>query len=230
MRLKVIVKTSSVILFFFILFIFSEVIYTLNNPERIQYCQYFLIKYHISRTIRYAEKGHVEKSINNLFQAAKIAIKLSESQQSENFYPTYNKPKMGIPNVNNLHKDLADYLSGIEKPKLEKPYPFVYMAKIFYYLALIAYKNQEYALVERFLQTSVLLASNYATSHVELANFYQRMGEIDKSKSAYEFCFEFEYPKDYCKYYFNLNFETNTTPEVGFLENDVAIHYIQAEN
>jgi len=219
-------KFFLLILFFILLILASESIYIIRNRPDVTH-HYFINYHHLTKAKSLASKNLSQQAINELVKSANSGIKLVKKQYKD-FIPGDFEAKINIPQENsNLQNDIISYIGSLDKLQIGKPYTEVYLSKIFYHLALIAHKNLEPNLSEKFFQTSIYLAPEYGTSHIELANLYLRQGDVEKSKLAYDFCSKFDYPKDYCFAYFKKNFNTKTTEEVGFLREDVEKHYLK---
>ena len=215
-KLTKIILISLLILFTLML---SETIYILNNRPSI----FSVLYIHASKY--YATKGNYSSVILSLSNAARLGIK-DQSQAYPEFIPHGFAPNIYSQDADeNLKQAIVSYVKLMEIPSTKDTDILVYTSKIYYFLAIISYKSNDYDKAERYLQTSVYLTPENSPSHVELANLYLTLGEKEKAREAIYFCLNFRFPKNPCEYYIKNNLEEGVAEPVGFKQEDVQKTY-----
>ena len=221
MSRKIQKKIFKVIILFLIVVVFialSEVIYIIKN--RPVYYVNFLSSYYITKVQSYSEKTNITKTFFFLEKAADL--KISEQKK---FYsgliPDYDT-KIPLDHLNNVtvYGKYTDYLLTQNLDDLAE-YDSFNLARVFYMIGLMAYRNNQSEMIIPSWQTAIYLAPEWSYFHLELTNYYLYLGDIEKAKSKLDYCLEFSYPRQHCNNYLKkLNEEMviDYSDKVGFWE------------
>jgi len=203
---------------FLLLLTLSEAIYIFNNKP-----EYFVL-YYLKRAKASAENSEAQEAMNFLLKAAKINIRYNAKHYSQ-LIPSNYDLNFGLPKSNpRLNQAYLDYIQNLNLGSLtrsgEKD-----LAKIFYTLGLLAYKNNQAGLVSPLWQTAVYLSPELSHLHVELANFYLNLGDRQKAEILLSYCLKFEYPIKHCQEYLDYILSPGEPNEIGFLEGEFNRYY-----
>ena len=198
----------------FILIALSEILYILNNkPELIS-------KYYMRHAINSSINSNYQKSVINLIKAANYEIKFQSKKYGNTIPEDYNLKIL----FSYENKEFIEVLSS-KLVELNIDFDQYWPAEIFYKLGLIAYNESEFDIAELFLQTAVYIEPDLSHYHVELANYYLTLEEIDKSATVLKYCLNFKSPVKHCQDYYESSFSMNHPEEVGFLEKELEKYY-----
>lgn len=198
-----------------ILILLSEGLYILKNGSPA------ITRYFIEKAQTSARQSNIQASLNNLQIAARINI-YYQAKLYPKLIPNRYSLKINVPEENpGLIQSWGKYLQNLIPNSQSNP-P---LAKIFYTLGLLAYRNNQSDLVIPFWQTAVYLEPELSHYHVELANFWLVSGDQKKAKNGLDFCLKFKYPVKHCQEYVDSNLSKNSPEEVGFLEKGLEEYY-----
>ncbi|OGM28111.1 hypothetical protein A2692_04615 [Candidatus Woesebacteria bacterium RIFCSPHIGHO2_01_FULL_39_95] len=215
MKLRKLVMIFILSLLILTVFILSEVIYLVNNRPSAFSIFYIRFSKH------YALKNDITSSLKLLTHAAYLGI-IDQSQEYPEHINNNFRPEIVLDKNNEeLNRDIITYIKNLNIPSTRNTDVLVFTSKIFYYLALISYNNNDYNNAEKFLALSAYLTPENSPSHVELSNLYLIQGKYDSARSAIYFCLNFELPYAPCDYFVKNNFEKGKTEPVGFKKEDV---------
>lgn len=217
-RYATFMKVSFFFLAFLLLLILAETIYILNNkPE-------YIIGYYLNKAQISAVNSDAQEAINFLVKAAKVNIRYNARQYPQLVPSTYNL-NFGLPKSNSRpNQAYLDYIQNLDARMLTRS-DEKNLGKTFYSLGLLAYENSQTDFIAPLFQTAVYLNPELSHLHIELANFYLKSGDEEKTKSTLEYCKKFIYSKTHCQQYIDNNLHWRVPEEVGFLEKAVEQHY-----
>lgn len=203
---------------FFLILGISEAIYIYNNrPEVIQ-------AYYLMLAKREASNNNTNKSLYFIKKASDSAIHFTAKR-----YPDLVPKKylVELPALNERSEFSQSYLNYVKTVDINHflSQKKIDLGRIIYHLALIAYRNGQEELTPKLLQIAVYIKPNLVHYHLELANYYLKKGEIQKTDAAITYCYHFEFPKSFCENYYKNNISTNTPDQVGFLEDALKKDY-----
>lgn len=191
----------------------SEILYTLRNKPS------YLLPFYLNQTRHAAQNSNIPKTLRNLERVSEMKLReLTKEYPQISLETQITTPP--LPNNPALKEAYKTYLQSLDYEALVKSYSSKF-AKPYYYLGLLAYRNNEPQLVVPFWQAAANLAPEWSYFHVELANFYLSRGLIDKAKETIDFCLKFKFPKEHCTQFLNENINTNTPEVTGYLKGEI---------
>lgn len=95
------------------------------------------------------------------------------------------------------------------------------LAKIFYRLGLIAFRNNHQKLVPPLWTAMVNLSPEWSHFQLELANYYLAAGNIQAAKNSIGYCGNFNFPDEICLDFQNNEIQNNQPHPVGFMEDKI---------
>lgn len=200
---------------FVILILLSEGVYIMKNVSPA------LTHYLIEKAQASALRGNVQSSLYTLSVAAKINI-FPQVFQYRGLIPISYGTKINIPEENSQLK--GNWLAYIQNLNLKTPSEWA-LARIFYNLGLIAYRNNQTNLTIPLWQTAAYLEPELGHYHIELANFYFVSGSQEKARNELAFCLKFKYPAKQCQEYIDNSLSKNIPEDIGFLEKGLGEYY-----
>jgi len=205
---SILIKILIVSLILFVLLFGSETLYIIKNGSP------SLTRYLVDKSQKSARKENAQTTLSALSVAAKINI-FPQAFEYRGLIPIKYNPRVNLPEGNSQLKEA--WLIYIKNLDLNLSSESA-LARIFYTLGLLAYRNSESDLVIPLWQTAVYLEPELSHYHVELANFYLASADQEKAKYALEFCLKFKFPVKHCQEYIDNSLSKNIPEEVGFLE------------
>lgn len=204
---------------FILLLILSEIVFSLTNPSRILNKPPLLVSYYLNRFARFNDKSEMQSALVYLGRAAEVKFKeVSQEYPELSIENPVEIPS--LPENNQLREAYVTYLESVDTRQLAESHAS-FWAKPFYTLGLLAYKHGETELVIPFWQTATTLAPEWSYFHIELANYYLFLGELDKAQKQIEDCSQFKSPKNHCLQFEKENVETDSFMPVGFWEEQI---------
>lgn len=208
-------KTFLVFLAFIALLLLSELAFVFRNKS------HYLTRFYLMRALSFAQKLDIEKSLDYIEKAGRIKFE-AQTKQYPDLIPLDFAQQIDLSTKKpQLSQAWLAYIQNLDSQTLSQNS----IARVFYTLGLLAYKNGEADMVIPLWQTAVYLEPELSHYHVELANFYLNLGEKEKTKSSLEYCLKFKNPIQHCQDYTDNNFSKNMSEEAGFLEKELEKYY-----
>jgi hypothetical protein len=130
-----------------------------------------------------------------------------------------------LPDNTNLRQEVQKYITSLKNFKdLSKSGKYDY-SRIYYDLAILAYKNKEEKLFTDFLEASHYLAPDLSYWTVELANYYYSIDQENPASEILTKCLTIEAPKKHCQKYIDYFSSQSPFYEPGFLSNEAEEYY-----
>lgn len=216
---KNILYTCLIILFFLILAVFSEIIYTTNNDPK------FLRRVLLEKAVSKAKNDEAYWSLRYLFLSTSLRI----NNQSKK-YP-------GVVNVNDFKSNketllkfdydktpYIDYLKSLDTDSVFNSSDVDFL-RIYYDLTLIAYKNDYSNDILPLLKTAMYLEPQLSHVHIEIANYYLLTNQPENAKKQLEWCMTLPSPRYHCLLYSQNQEVLKETESVGFLKDGIDQQY-----
>jgi len=208
----------SIVLFFtfIILVVISELVYTINNKPISITHPFANVLFDITNI--YLEIGDYEKASNSIENSAKIYIHTSKIDFPGKI-PKYH-PQIELEKLDSeTKKEVKQVISDMQS-KFKNTNPSL-LSNTLYHIGLILYDKGYFDEANKQFQTSVYLTPALSFLHIELANSYFQVGQIDKGKEALNYCRQFFQSANHCKDYEENNVNTNFYFPVGAYEEEI---------
>lgn len=183
-----------------------------------------MTRFYLGRAQTAAQDSNIEKALDYIEKAGKIKI-AGRAKQYPGLIPSKYSPSFDLLKNNpQLERAYLNYISNLDpKPLFGREDDEA--ARLFYTLGLLAYINGESDMIIPLFQSAIYLEPELSHYHVELANFYLKLGNKEKSQSSLEYCLKFKHPIKHCQDYIDNNLSTNKIGEIGFLEKELEKYY-----
>jgi len=216
-KTKVVKYILAGLVFIFILFA-SEFIYIVNQKNQVY------VLYHLFFAQKLVDRLGPQRSLDLIAKGTKINLDKVAKSYSPTLQPNYN-PQVDISSMSEEFKQtFVTYVKQLDI-RLMASREESDLARVYYTLGLLAYKNNESDLTPRFFQTALLLNPELSHFHIELSNYYLSQGNEEGARGALELCSKFKYANEHCQDYLDNNFFWKVPEQVGFLEKEVKNHY-----
>ncbi len=154
-------KTFLVFLAFIALLLLSELTFVFRNKSR------YLARFYLMRARSFAQKLDIEKSLDYIEKAGRIKFE-AQAKQYPDLIPLDFAQQINLSTKKpQLSQAWLAYIQSLDSQTLSQNS----IAKVFYTLGLLTYKNGEADMVIPLWQTAVYLEPELSHYHVELANF-----------------------------------------------------------
>jgi hypothetical protein len=177
-----------------------------------------LKNYYLARGARLATKSRVLSSLNCFKKVADLTIKKQVISDYSNIIPADYDRVINYLLINSYFSDAySKYIESIDvelltDSKLEN------MAKFFYKLGLLAYKNNQSDLVVPLWQVAANLAPTWSHFHIELANYYLLYESQSYAKDQLKKCMSLPNSRHHCQQFLENNVSSKLPQIPGFLE------------
>jgi hypothetical protein len=169
--------------------------------------------------------GNTSTAIQDLIKAAVLKSEI-DRLNNKKAYPDYYTSLLSIPTTNNIPNDekliteLNIELKKIDFGTLTNDINND-LAKSFYRLGLISYKNNHKELTLPFWISMVNLSPEWSHFQLELANYYLAIGNVQSAKNSIDYCENFNFPATICDSFLLNEIQNNQPHPIGFMEDNI---------
>ena len=198
------------------LFVISELLYIYNNSD-------LRMRSYINLAKFTSQIGGTQISLNFLTEAANLLINDNKKKYGEQI-PENFASEFSLNDNKNLKNDFNLYIRNLYYlyPTSRDTYNF---SRIFYDLALIAFKNDADDLTLNLLQYAYYISPNTSFWAVELANYYYFERLSTDALEILEKCIKLQAPKKHCQDYWTHIKSQSVANTPGFLLKETEEYY-----
>lgn len=203
------IKLLIITILIVLVFIASEALFIYRNRYRL------VETYYIFRAQHSVDKD-IAIATNLLLKGL---IKFHPLENNNHYPQEFSTTMIDLPKNDELAHDFERYIKNTQLITLYEQEVYSY-PRIFYDLALIAYRNNEPQLFINLLQLATLHDVDMSYWPVELANYYYSINDNEKAYDIFEKCKQNPTTKIHCTETEDYLEEGNASFEIGFLLRD----------
>lgn len=169
--------------------------------------------------------GDLKSAIQDLIKTGLIKSDINRLNQKMT-YENYYTSLLSVPDINDIPND--DKLKTEFNIELKKINFGTLtndinndLAKSFYRLGLISYKNNHKELTLPFWISMVNLSPEWSHFQLELANYYLAIGNVQSAKNSIDYCENFNFPATICDSFLLNEIQNNQPHPIGFMEDKI---------
>lgn len=210
--MKKILNITIIVFCFFLLFGVSEIVFIYNNkPELVENYYVWVSQKVVNLSLK--------KSVNLILASATRC----DIRTRGGFNPYPNEYLVNYVNISKndiLTRDFKEYIQNKKMFNLCEKESYTYQ-RIFYDLALIAYKDKEPQLFVTLLQLATIIDPGFSYWPVELANYYYSIDNKEKAFAILNMCQQIPNTNLHCSQVETFFNDGNIPFEIGFLKSAV---------